>query len=95
MLLKDAVNEKSLHLQSGFGHGVTNVVEHDRPRTKRLARPVARNLAEQAVFNRVPLGSPGWIMANHDLKAKLVSQLFLNLLSPEPVTAIVAAPGIS
>lgn len=73
LLRKDAVNEKGLHLQTGFGHGATNEVEHDVPRTKGLTSPVARNLAEQAVFNQAPLGSPGWVMANHDLKAKLVS----------------------
>lgn len=33
-------------------------------------------------------------MANHDLNAELVSQLFLDLLLPQPVTAIVAAAGV-
>ncbi len=37
----------------------------------------------------------GWIVTNHNLKAKLVSQLLLDFLFPEPVAAVVGAASIT
>jgi len=56
--------------------------------------PVQADVAEQTMLNGVPLGSPGGIVADHDLDTEAVGELFLELLLPQAEAAPLAAPGI-
>jgi hypothetical protein len=55
---------------------------------QRLAAPVDRDVAEEAMLDPVPFAGGGWEVADGDLKAGLVGEL-LQLDLPEPGTVAV------
>src|SRR5437762_733709 len=60
--------------QAGFGLGRANELDHCFETDQWLSSPVIANLAEQAMFDRIPFGSGGWIVRDRNGQTKLVSQ---------------------
>src|SRR5579859_3878941 len=56
--------QPSIHFQSRFGRRVADHLDNDLGRLQRPALPVRRDVAEQPVFDLVPLARPGWVMTH-------------------------------
>ena len=74
----------SFHLQSGGCCRAPDEREHHIEIEKRLARPVHADVAEEAVFYRVPFGARRRIMTQDDRQPEVVAQLVLQVLFPGP-----------
>ena len=61
------VDQQCAHLQRG-GSGGADVVENRLVATERMAGQVLADLAEQAMVDRVPLGSPAGVVTDGDLE---------------------------
>ena len=94
-LVKDAVNQKGANGQAGVSGGAADVVEHSLEGAQGFACPVERYLAEEAVLNRVVLGSTGWVVTDQNRKTELVCKLPLQFKFPKPETAVVATARIT
>jgi len=55
----EALVELGLHAKPRFGSGVADQVDNALAGAQRLAAPVARDMAEQAMLDLVPLAGPG------------------------------------
>jgi hypothetical protein len=53
------------------------------------------NLAKEAVFDRIPLGGPGRIMADRDGQLVAIGQFFLQGVLPDARPSAVAAAAVS
>ena len=61
---------------------------------ERLGGPVPGDLAEQAAFNRVVLGSAGGVVGHGDGESQSITQVPLELLLPSPTRSGIAAAGV-
>jgi hypothetical protein len=59
-----------------------------------VARPVSRDLGEEAMLDGIPLGSARGIVSHSHGEGKGVGELGLDLGFPGIASATVAAPGI-
>ena len=64
----DFLDEESRHFQSGLGSCATNISPHDFEGSQGLAYPIRTDRSKQSMFNRVPLGSAGWVVANRNVQ---------------------------
>ena len=64
------------------------------PRTKRHAGPVATDLTEEAVLDRVPFAAAGWIVAHGHPQAELIAELDLQAFLPGSRLAAIAAASV-
>ena len=80
--------------EASVGFGGTDKVEHGFHIGERLASPVPGDLAKQAVLDRVPLGSAGWVMAHGDGETERIADPVLKSLLPGVTTPAVAAAPI-
>src|SRR5262249_7987428 len=83
------------HNQTRLRGRATDVGEHDRQRTQRLAFPVLTDRTKQAVLDWVPLGSACRIVADCYRQVESVGHLYLQLVLPLPRPTTVAPPGIT
>jgi len=81
-------------LEAGLGPGGAGIVEDLLVGIQGLARPVARDLGEEAVLDGVPFGGAGGIVGDGDGEPIGVGQLGLDLGFPGVTAATVAAAGI-
>ena len=82
------------NLEAGLGPGGASLVEDLLVGIQGLARPVARNLGEEAVLNGIPFGGAGGIVGHGEGERIGVGQLGLDLGFPGVTAATVAAAGI-
>jgi hypothetical protein len=61
--------------QARLGRGRCDRFDDCRPARERPATPILRDVAEQAVFDLVPLGCAGRIMAHDDGQSGLIGEL--------------------
>ena len=80
--------------ETGVGLGCTDEIEHGVDVGERLASPVSADLAEQAVFDRVPLGSAGRVMTHGHGEAEAVANPILEIFFPSAATPAVASASI-
>ena len=73
--------EFGVDLQAGLGGGVADEVDDDFVGLQRFAAPVAGDMAEQPMFDLVPLAGAGRKMADLNLQPCFVGQLFAARLS--------------
>lgn len=83
-----------LHAQTRLGLCPAHVGQQHRVRPQRLPRPMAADPAEQATLHGVVFRRPLRVMADRDLPAKAVSQLFLQTQLPQPRAAAVVATRV-
>jgi hypothetical protein len=76
------------------GRGFTDELSDQRVGLKRDARPVFADLAEQAMFDGVPLGSAGRIVTDGDRQLPGVHPLLLQRPLPGPGLVTIAATPI-
>ena len=81
-------------LKTGLGSGGASLVENLLVGNQGLARPVARDLGEEAVLDGIPFGGAGGIVGHGDGKRIGVGQLGLDLGFPGRTAATVAAASI-
>gem|GEM_PF-2607054 len=86
--------QKCFDLQTSFIDCTANISQHRFESKQRFASPIDTDQSKQAMLNRIPFGSTGWVMANGDFQTQMVSQLFLDLLLPQVRTTTIAAAGI-
>lgn len=71
-------------------------VPHDRLEVvQRLARPIHRDEAEQAMLDGVPLRASAGVVAHRHFQAIRVGDLLLELLLPDPGATAVRPAGVS
>ena len=68
------VDEIALHDETGFGFGGADEFEDFFDAGERFSRPVVTNLAEKAMFDGIPLGGAGWVVADSDSDTERVSK---------------------
>ena len=79
--------------EASVGFRCADKVEHGFHIGERLASPVSGNLAKQAVLDRIPFGSAGWVMAHSDSETERNANSVLKSLLPSVTTpALAAAP---
>ena len=76
----------SLGGQTGLSVGLRDIVQHQVKRAEWATRPGFADFTEQPMFDRVPLGRAGRVMAHSHRQSQPISQLLLKLLF-EHVTA--------
>src|SRR6266852_1310974 len=86
--------EHGLHHQSARSRCATDERYDGVPGAQRHAGPVAADLAEQAMLNRVPLATAGGIVAHSHGQSETIADLDLQALLPGSDLTPVAATGI-
>ena len=66
--------------QAGLSCGPTNPASQDQQRAQDVASPSGRNLTEQPMLDRIPLGGSGGVMADRDSQPAVVRELLPPLL---------------
>jgi hypothetical protein len=84
----------SLHCQASLGLGITNVMQSIVEGAQGTTSPSLADFTKQAVLNRVPFGSSGWIVTDSNGQAKLVRYLFLKVPFPHTGTMAIATTTI-
>ena len=84
-----AVDHGSSDLQACRSRCGSDVIEDGVVGIQRLTRPVPADVAEEPMFDRVPLGRSGGIMADRHGEPKRIAQFLDDLIFPCPA-AIVA-----
>jgi hypothetical protein len=87
--------EDRLHDQASRGLRAANESQHGVPGSQRHAGPVAANLAEEAMLDRVPLRESRWVMAHGDGQAEAIAELDLQSFLPGSSLAAIAAASVS
>lgn len=89
--LVGAIQQSGPHPQTAVSRRATNKVEHGVQTPQWLACPVQTDLAEQPMFDRIPFGTPGGIVADRHGEsipiAHLLLQLLLKAARPTAITA--------
>ena len=80
--------------KAGLGPRGASVVEDLLVGIERLARPVPGDFREEAMLDRIPLGSTSRIVSDRHVEGKGVGQLGLDLGLPGVASAAVATAGI-
>ncbi len=83
-----------LYIPPGVRTRATDAGQHRLQIPQRLGSPVDADRAEQAMFDRIPLGRPGWVVADRHCQSPAVGQLQLHLMLPQPAATTVAPSGI-
>ena len=86
--------KERVHGEAGACGGRAEVLEDGFVVAERDSGPVGADEAEEAMVRGVPLGGPGWVMADGDRDAVLARKLPEGVL-PEPDAVAVAAPGVA
>ena len=81
-------------MEASLGSGGASVVENLLVGIEWFAGPVPRDLGEEAMLDRIPLGSARRVMSHRDGERKGVGQLGLDLGLPGITSAAVAAAGV-
>ena len=82
------------HHQAGTGGGGGNVVEDQIEGLQRAARPIAADLAEEAMFDRIPLGASSRIGGHGDGELVEIAEMVLEGVLPSAATVGIAAAAI-
>src|SRR5262245_8617230 len=85
--------ECALNFQAAFGGRSRDPLDHSYPAFGRSAAPCLRDVAEQAVFDLVPLRCARRIVVDMEHEAGLVGE-FLQLDLPQPYAAAVRAAAV-
>jgi hypothetical protein len=75
-----AIQQSGSYPQLRLGERATKRGEHGVQTAEWLACPVETDLAEQPVFDRIPFGTPGGIVAHRHAESIAIAQLLLQLL---------------
>jgi len=78
----------------GSSGRLSNQAQHQGEGAQRTARPGLADFAEQAMFNRVPLGGSRWLMANRHRQPQPIRQFFLKVVFPDATAGTVGTPAI-
>ena len=84
--------ELGLYPQPGSCSSIAYQVDNRLEGTQRLASPVPRDVAEQAVFNLVPLARARWEVTDSDPQIPFVGEL-LQLVLPSARAISIASPA--
>jgi len=87
-------NEMRTKAQARSGARGADVVEDSLVTVQRATRPVLADLAEEAMFNRVPLGGAGGIVGDGKGESVALTELALQPVPPGPARRGVAATGV-
>ena len=80
--------------KAGLGFGSADEIHRSGEVGQGLAGPVFADWSEEAVFNRIPLGSAGRVVADRDRKAERDDQLSLQFAFPGAHACPVAAAAV-
>ena|SRR5215471_21429056 len=80
--------------ESSTGGGAADQTEDLVVVGARLSGPVLADLAEQAAFNRVVLGSPGGIVGHGDGESQAITETLLKLVFPGATGGGIAAASV-
>ncbi len=94
ILLIALVNELCSHGEAGCGRGGADRVERGLVGVEGSSRPVLADLAEQSMFDRVPLGCARRVVGDRHTEAVALGELLLQAMLPRPTTGPVAAAAV-
>ena len=83
------------HRQPRLGGGSTKVAKHRFEAASGNPRPILAHLAEQTMFNRIPLGAACGVVRDDHSQAITIREVFLQLLFPHARTTAIAASAVS
>ena len=86
--------EDRVHGQASRGLRASNESQHGVPGSQRHAGPVAADLAEQAMLDRVPFRASRWVMAHGHCQPKAIAELDLQAFLPGSSLAAIAAASV-
>ena len=86
--------QAAVDAQPGFGFGFTNQALDGGVIGQRLAGPVLADLTEESVFNRIPLGGAGRVVANRDGQSEAIREFGLEGAFLESTACSVTAAAI-
>ena len=74
---KVLLDQAARHAQTGSSFGLADKADDGVKGVQRLAGPVFADLAEEAVFDRIPLGSTRGVVTDGDGESEGIDQLIL------------------
>ena len=80
--------------QAGCGFGGANEIQHSFVVEQGLSSPVVADEGKHPVFNGIPLGGAGRIMADLDLNTEAVAEGELQLMFPQADSIAIASAAI-
>ena len=80
--------------QAGLGGSCADEVENLLIAVEGFTSPVFGDLREEAMLDRIPLGSASWIVSDGDREVETIGKLRLELCLPSSSAATVTTAGV-
>lgn len=80
--------------QAGLSLGRAHEVENLLVAVEGFARPVFRDLGEEAVLNGIPFRGAGWVVGDGDGETEVIREPGLDFGFPGPAAATIASAGV-
>ncbi len=80
--------------QAGLGGSCTDEIENLLVAVEGFTGPVFGDLREEAMFDRIPLGSARWIVSDGDGEVETIGKLRLEFCFPSSAAATITTAGV-